>query len=80
MYSIGRYSPWSLDIEHNEVLSACKELKVPIAAYSPLGRGFLTGQLRSPDDLEEGDLRKGLDRFKVNSLFCALAGLKYSHS
>lgn len=62
---LSRYSPWSLDIEHNDVLSTCKDLGIPIAAYSPLGRGFLTGQLRSPDDLEEGDHRKALDRFKV---------------
>lgn len=58
------YSPWSLDIEHNGVLAACRELKIPVVAYSPLGRGFLTGQLRSPNDLEEGDHRKALDRFK----------------
>jgi aryl-alcohol dehydrogenase-like predicted oxidoreductase len=66
IYNAFRYSPWSLDIEHNEVLSACKELGIPIAAYSPLGRGFLTGQIRSPDDLPEGDHRKQLDRFKVS--------------
>lgn len=65
IFPLTRYSPWSLNIEHNDVLAACKELNIPIAAYSPLGRGFLTGQLRSPDDLEEGDHRKALDRFKV---------------
>lgn len=61
-----RYSPWSLDIEHNGVFNACKELGIPIAAYSPLGRGFLTGQLRSPDDIPEGDNRKHFDRFQVS--------------
>ncbi|CAB5389746.1 unnamed protein product [Rhizophagus irregularis] len=37
------YSPWTLDIETNGVLEACRELGVTIVAYSPLGRGFLTG-------------------------------------
>lgn len=58
------YSPWSLDIEHNGVLDACKELKIPIWAYSPLGKGFLTGSLKSPDDIPEGDHRKHFDRFQ----------------
>ncbi|KAH8926344.1 pyridoxal reductase [Atractiella rhizophila] len=58
------YSPWALDIEHNGVLAACKELGIAIAAYSPLGRGFLTGTLRSIDDIPEGDLRRHLDRFQ----------------
>jgi hypothetical protein len=36
------YSPWSLDIETNGIMEACRELGVTIVAYSPLGRGFLT--------------------------------------
>jgi hypothetical protein len=36
------YSPWSLDIETNGIIEACRELGVIIVAYSPLGRGFLT--------------------------------------
>jgi len=54
------YSPFALDIEHKEidVLRTCRELGIAIIAYSPLGRGFLTGQLKSPDDFAEGDFRK----------------------
>lgn len=61
-----RYSPWSLDIEHNDVLATCKELGIPVIAYSPLGRGFLTGSLRKPDDIPENDMRRHLDRFQVS--------------
>ncbi|KAL2167333.1 hypothetical protein VTG60DRAFT_1403 [Thermothelomyces hinnuleus] len=60
------YSPWALDIEGPEsghVLAACRELGVSVFAYSPLGRGFLTGQIRSPDDFEPGDLRRLFPRF-----------------
>ncbi|PKC01237.1 Aldo/keto reductase, partial [Rhizophagus irregularis] len=46
------YSPWTLDIETNGVLEACRELGVTIVAYSPLGRGFLTGKYKSLDDFE----------------------------
>ena len=60
-----RYSPFSLDIEHNVVLAACKEHNIPIAAYSPLGRGLLTGSIRKPEDIPEGDMRRNYDRFKV---------------
>lgn len=58
------YSPWSLNIEHNGVIDACKELNIPIIAYSPLGKGFLTGSLKSPDDIPEGDHRKHFERFQ----------------
>ncbi|GAA5829803.1 hypothetical protein JCM11251_007884 [Rhodosporidiobolus azoricus] len=52
------YSPWSLDIEENGILDACKQLDINILAYSPLGRGFLTGRFKSPDDFkQEGDSR-----------------------
>jgi len=37
------YSPWELAMEKNGILDACKELDVKVLAYSPLGRGFLTG-------------------------------------
>ncbi|CAF4454991.1 unnamed protein product, partial [Adineta steineri] len=59
------YSPFSLDIERDEIglLKTCRELGVAIVCYSPLGRGLLGGQIKSPDDLEEGDLRKMLPRF-----------------
>jgi len=59
------YSPFSLDIEHQDInlLATCRELGVAIIAYSPLGRGLLTGTLRKYEDIEEGDVRKTLPRF-----------------
>lgn len=46
------------DIFHNGVADACAEFGVPIVAYSPLGRGFLTGAIKSLDDLPETDFRR----------------------
>ncbi|KAJ2758889.1 hypothetical protein H4S06_002491 [Coemansia sp. BCRC 34490] len=58
------YSAWSTHIETNGILDTCRELGVTIVAYSPLGRGFLTGQIRSFDDLPENDYRRGTPRFQ----------------
>ncbi|GBB99718.1 hypothetical protein RclHR1_03600014 [Rhizophagus clarus] len=58
------YSPWTLDIEKNGVLEACRELGVTIVAYSPLGRGFLTGKYKSIDDFEPNDFRRTVPRFQ----------------
>ncbi|CAF2846478.1 unnamed protein product [Rotaria sp. Silwood2] len=59
------YSPFSLDIEHEDIglLKTCRELGVAIVCYSPLGRGMIGGQIKSPDDLEDNDFRKRLPRF-----------------
>ncbi|KAJ9157841.1 Aldo-keto reductase yakc [Pleurostoma richardsiae] len=60
------YSPWTLDIEGEEgthLLATCRELGVAIVAYSPLGRGILTGQIKSPDDFGADDMRRLLPRF-----------------
>ena len=59
------YSPWTLDIESSstDILATARELGVAIIAYSPLGRGFLTGKYQSPDDFEEGDFRRNNPRF-----------------
>ncbi|KAK6517394.1 Pyridoxine 4-dehydrogenase [Arthrobotrys megalospora] len=57
-------SLWSTEIFENGVAEVCSEFNIPIAAYSPLGRGFLTGQFKSADDLPEGDPRRYFDRFK----------------
>ncbi len=57
------YSLWSRDIE-DEVLPAMRELGIGLVAYSPLGRGFLTGQIRSPADFEDGDFRRYNPRFQ----------------
>ena len=56
------YSLWSRDPE-NGVLPTCRELGIGFVAYSPLGRGFLSGRFTSPDDLEDGDFRKSGPRF-----------------
>jgi len=58
------YSLWTRDAEDNGVLEACSELGIGFVAYSPLGRGFLTGQITSIDDLEEGDFRRHNPRFQ----------------
>ncbi|KAF2157171.1 putative aldo-keto reductase [Myriangium duriaei CBS 260.36] len=59
------YSPFALDIEQpaNSVLQTCRALGIAIIAYSPLGRGMLSGKYRSPDDFEEGDWRRDAPRF-----------------
>jgi aryl-alcohol dehydrogenase-like predicted oxidoreductase len=56
-------SLWSRDAE-GEVLPTVRELGIGYVAYSPLGRGFLTGQFKSPDDFPEGDFRKNHPRFQ----------------
>jgi aryl-alcohol dehydrogenase-like predicted oxidoreductase len=57
------YSIWSRDIE-DEVIPAIRELGIGLVAYSPLGRGFLTGRFASPDDFDEGDFRRLNPRFQ----------------
>jgi aryl-alcohol dehydrogenase-like predicted oxidoreductase len=64
-----KYSPFTIDIEDPKIdlLRTCRELGVTVVAYSPLRRGFLTGQIKSPDDFEEGDFRKHAPRYsKIN--------------
>ena len=46
------YSPWALEPETQGILEACRENGIALVAYSPLGRGFLTGQIRKPEDVE----------------------------
>jgi aryl-alcohol dehydrogenase-like predicted oxidoreductase len=57
------YSLWTRDPE-GEILATCRELGIGFIAYSPLGRGFLTGQVRSLDDLAQDDYRRFLPRFQ----------------
>jgi aryl-alcohol dehydrogenase-like predicted oxidoreductase len=57
------YSLWTRDPE-DEVLPLCRELGIGFVAYSPLGRGFLTGRFRSFDDLPEDDYRRNSPRFQ----------------
>lgn len=56
------YSLWSREPEDG-VLQTCRELGIAFVAYSPLGRGFLTGQIRSPEDLAPDDFRRSSPRF-----------------
>ncbi len=57
------WSLWTRDLEA-EVVPVCRELGIGLVPYSPLGRGFLTGAITSPDDFDEGDMRKALPRFQ----------------
>ncbi|WP_299821744.1 aldo/keto reductase [uncultured Pontibacter sp.] len=57
------YSLWSRDVE-DEILPACRELGIGFVPYSPLGRGFLTGQFKKFEDLEEDDYRRQSPRFQ----------------
>jgi len=61
------YSLWTRDPEA-EILPLVRELGIGFVAYSPLGRGFLTGQLRSTDQLDAGDFRNGNPRFAEGNL------------
>ncbi|MGG5240606.1 aldo/keto reductase [Pseudomonas lurida] len=58
------YSLWSRDQEHNGCLAACQRLGIAFVPYSPLGRGFLTGALKSPDDFGDDDYRRFSPRFQ----------------
>jgi aryl-alcohol dehydrogenase-like predicted oxidoreductase len=57
------YSLWERDVEA-EILPACRALDIAFVPYSPLGRGFLTGQISSPDDFAPNDFRRTSMRFQ----------------
>jgi aryl-alcohol dehydrogenase-like predicted oxidoreductase len=57
------YSLWSRDVE-DEILPTARELGIGFVPYSPLGRGFLTGRITSPEDFEEDDFRRNAPRFQ----------------
>jgi pyridoxine 4-dehydrogenase len=63
------FSLWSTEIKSNGVASTCAELNIPIVAYSPLGRGFFTGEIKSPNDFPEGDFRRHMDRFQPDVFY-----------
>ncbi len=60
------YSLWTRDPEA-EILATCRELGVGFVAYSPLGRGFLTGRFKRPEDLPADDWRRNNPRFQGNN-------------
>jgi aryl-alcohol dehydrogenase-like predicted oxidoreductase len=57
------YSLWSRDVEE-EILPTVRELGIGFVAYSPLGRGFLSGRFRRPEDIPDGDYRRNNPRFQ----------------
>ncbi len=61
------YSMWTRDPEE-EVLPTCRELGIGFVPYSPLGRGFLSGRFKSPEDLDENDFRRYGPRFTGENL------------
>ncbi|MCG6574799.1 aldo/keto reductase [Pseudomonas sp. AF32] len=67
------FSLWSRDPEHNGVLETCRRLGIAFVAYSPLGRGFLTGELKSPDDFAADDYRRFNPRFQADNFYRNLA-------
>jgi aryl-alcohol dehydrogenase-like predicted oxidoreductase len=61
------YSLWTRDVER-EILPTLQELGIALVAYSPLGRGFLSGRFSSPEELDEGDFRRHGPRFTGENL------------
>jgi aryl-alcohol dehydrogenase-like predicted oxidoreductase len=62
------YSLWTRDPEE-KILDTVRDLGIGFVAYSPLGRGFLTGRWQSPEDLPEGDWRRNQPRFQGNNFY-----------
>ena len=58
------YSLWTRDVEDNDVLAACRELNIGFVAYSPLGRGMLSGEIRRFEDLAADDYRRHNPRYQ----------------
>ncbi|THH31829.1 hypothetical protein EUX98_g2347 [Antrodiella citrinella] len=63
------YSPFALDVESEQIglLKVARELGITIVAYSPLGRGILTGQYKGPEDFEETDFRRALQSYSAEN-------------
>jgi len=70
------YSLWTRDPEENGVLDTCRELGIGFVPFSPLGRGALTGALKSLDGLAADDFRRGLPRFQGENFDANLALVK----
>lgn len=69
------YSLWTRDVEA-EILPTCRGLGIGFVAYGPLGRGFLTGRFKSPDEFPEGDVRHISPRFSAQNFQHNLALVK----
>jgi len=61
-------SPLSYEKETKAVIATCGELGIAVVAYSPMGKGFLTGQIKQAEDFEGGDHRRNFSRFKKESI------------
>jgi aryl-alcohol dehydrogenase-like predicted oxidoreductase len=57
------FSLWTRDLEANGALASCRELGIGVVPFSPLGRGFLTGAIRTPEDFDANDFRRDHPRF-----------------
>src|SRR6478735_6763597 len=62
------WSLWTRDVEANDVLATVRELGIGFVAYSPIGRGFLSGEIRTVDDLAPDDFRRNNPRFQGENL------------
>jgi aryl-alcohol dehydrogenase-like predicted oxidoreductase len=70
------YSLFEREPEANGMLDALKDLGIGFVAYSPLGRGFITGEIKSPDDFPDNDFRKGIPRYQGENFYKNLDLLK----
>ena len=70
------YSLWTRDPE-GEILETVRELGIGFVAYSPLGRGFLTGRFKSPEDFPQGDYRRAHPRFQGENFYKNLNLVKH---
>lgn len=62
------YSLWTRDVETNGVLETCRELGIAFVPFSPLGRGFLTGQVPATNTLDATDFRRNMPRFQLEHI------------
>jgi aryl-alcohol dehydrogenase-like predicted oxidoreductase len=67
------YSLFTRDVVEGEMQATCRELGVAVVAYSPIGRGWLTGTITSPDQFAEGDFRRTAPRFSKENFAANLA-------
>ena len=63
------YSLFEREVEEAGILDTLKELGIGFVAYSPLGRGFISGDIKTPDDFPEGDFRKSIPRFQGEQFY-----------